>query len=73
MKHTARIPKSLLARTQRLKISHSFGRRIAIQSELDTAQWVAVGGDVEVDGVGDFGRGGVRGEEVGEEVHFEGC
>ena len=72
MKHTACISKSLLARTQRLEISGSFRRDISIKAKFDTTQWITVGSDVKVDSVGDFRRGGVGGEEVGEEVHLEG-
>jgi hypothetical protein len=71
MKHAPLIPKPLFTRTKRLEIGSRLRHNISIQTKLDTAEGVAIRGDVEVDGVGDLGGGGLGGEEVGEEVHVE--
>ena len=71
MKHTALVSKPLLARTD-LEILRRFRSGLAVQSEFDTTERLGVGGDVEVDRVGDCGCGGAGGEEIGEEVHAEG-
>ena len=73
MKHTTLITKALFTSTQGLKIGSSPWYDIAIQSKFNTANRFSVGSDVKVDSVGNGCRGWCGGEEVGEEVHLEGC
>lgn len=63
------VPEPLLAGTKRLEVGRRFRYDISVQSELDPAQVLAPGGDVEVDSVGDGGGGGpAAAEYVGEDV-----
>ena len=71
MKPASFVPEPLFPGAQRLEVRCGFGNGFSVETEFDTAHWDGVGGDVEVDPVGDGGCGGAGGEEIGEEVHAQ--
>ena len=71
MEYTTSIAIPLFTRAESFEIGSRLGHNFSVQAEFNPSERLAIGCNVKVDSVGDFGRGGTSpaaAEQVGEEV-----